>query len=105
VTGFGAFVEITSMGVSGLVHVTALPNDYYHFDPVGRVLTGERRGLRFRLADEVAVEVIAVSVDERKIDFRIAGDADGDDEAGRAGGRRRKGKRRGKRGGGRKGGS
>lgn len=105
VTGFGAFVEITSMGVSGLVHVTALPNDYYHFDPVGRVLTGERRGLRFRLADEVTVEVIAVSVDERKIDFRIAGDADGDDEAGRAGGRRRKGKRRGKRGGSRKGGS
>jgi ribonuclease R len=107
VTGFGAFVEITSMGVSGLVHVTALPNDYYHFDPVGRVLTGERRGMRFRLADEVSVEVMAVSVDERKIDFRIAGDDEGDDEHKRAGGRkgRRKdsGKRKGRRGSGRKG--
>jgi len=75
VTGFGAFVEITELGVSGLVHITALPNDYYHFDPVGRVLSGERRGLRYRLADPVRIEVVGVSVDERKIDFRIAGDA------------------------------
>jgi ribonuclease R len=74
VTGFGVFVEIAEMGVSGLVHVTSLPNDYYHFDPVGRVLNGERRGLRYRLADPVRVEVMSVSVDERKIDFRIAGE-------------------------------
>ncbi|MDT8439468.1 MAG: ribonuclease R [Wenzhouxiangellaceae bacterium] len=76
VTGFGLFVELVEMGVSGLVHVTALPNDYYHFDPVGRVLAGERRGLRYRLADAVSVEVVSVSVDERKIGFRIAGEAD-----------------------------
>ena len=105
VTGFGAFVEIIEMGVSGLVHVTSLPNDYYHFDPVGRVLTGERRGLRYRLADPVTVEVMAVSVDERKIDFRIAGDAAGDGADERAGGRRKpskktgRGKRRGRKGG------
>lgn len=101
VTGFGVFVEITELGVSGLVHVTALPNDYYHFDPVGRVLTGERRGLRYRLADPVRVEVMAVSVDERKIDFRIAGDTDADDDQHRAGGRPGK---RGKKGKGGKGG-
>ncbi len=98
VTGFGVFVEIVEMGVSGLVHITSLPNDYYHFDPVGRVLTGERRGLRYRLADTVRVEVMSVSVDERKIDFRIAGEDDRDDAPRRAEGRgrgRRGGKRRG----------
>jgi len=79
VTGFGVFVEIPEMGVSGLVHVTALPNDYYHFDPVGKVLTGERRGLRYRLADLLRIEVLAVSVDERKIDFRIAGQGEDED--------------------------
>ncbi|MDX1627006.1 MAG: ribonuclease R, partial [Wenzhouxiangellaceae bacterium] len=83
VTGFGLFIELAGMGVSGLAHVTSLPNDYYHFDPVGRVLTGERRGLRYRLADEVRVEVQGVDVDERKIDFRIVGeDAEGQDAGG-----------------------
>jgi len=89
VTGFGLFVEIIELGVSGLVHITALPNDYYHFDPVGRVLTGERRGLRYRLADRVHIEVMAVSVDERKIDFRIAGDESAKGKS-PAGGRKRK---------------
>ena len=102
VTGFGAFVEIIEMGVSGLVHVTSLPNDYYHFDPVGRVLTGERRGLRYRLADPVTVEVMSVSVDERKIDFRIAGDTEGDEPTDRAGGRRKSSKKRGRGGRGKK---
>lgn len=102
VTGFGCFVELPEMGVSGLVHVTSLPNDYYHFDPTGRMLTGERRGLRFRLADPVRVEVLSVSVDERKVDFRIAGEADADEPGKRAGGRKpsksrsRRGKRKGK---------
>jgi len=75
VTGFGVFVEILELGVSGLVHVTSLPNDYYQFDATARALIGERRGLRFRLADRVRFEVMAVSVDERKIDFRIAGES------------------------------
>ncbi len=87
VTGFGVFVELVDLGVSGLVHVTSLPNDYYHFDATGRVLSGERRGLNYRLADEVRIEVMAVSIDERKIDFRIAGDPDGDSPSERAGGR------------------
>ena len=95
VTGFGAFVEIPEMGVSGLVHITSLPNDYYHFDPVRRVLTGERRGLRFRLADPVEVEVMSVSVDERKIDFRIAGE--GGDGGAKKRSRKPRGKRRGRR--------
>ncbi|GAB4168059.1 MAG: ribonuclease R [Wenzhouxiangellaceae bacterium] len=74
VTGFGLFVELLELGVSGLVHVTSLPNDYYHFDPTARTLTGERRGLRYRLADLVRVQVVGVNADERKIDFRIAGE-------------------------------
>jgi ribonuclease R len=71
VTSFGLFVELVDFAVSGLVHVTALPNDYYQFDPVSSSMTGKRRGLRYRLADEVSVEVIGVSLEERKIDFRL----------------------------------
>src|SRR5690606_30927620 len=33
VTSFGLFVELDQSKVNGLVHVTQLPNDFYHFDP------------------------------------------------------------------------
>ena len=75
VTSFGLFVELTESQVSGLVHITQLPNDYYHFDPVRHLLTGERRGLKFRLGDAVRVQVLRASLEDRKIDFRLVADA------------------------------
>ena len=71
VTSFGLFVELVQNRVSGLVHVTQLPNDYYHFDPKKHLLSGERRGLRFRLGDPVRVLVLRASLEDRKIDFRL----------------------------------
>jgi ribonuclease R len=71
VTSFGLFVELTESRVSGLVHITQLPNDYYHFDPVRHLLSGERRGLKFRLGDAVRVQVLRASLEDRKIDFRL----------------------------------
>jgi ribonuclease R len=72
VTSFGLFVELSESQVSGLVHITQLPNDYYHFDPVRHLLTGEKRGLKFRLGDAVRVQVLRASLEDRKIDFRLA---------------------------------
>ena len=43
VTSFGLFVELIESRVSGLVHITQLPNDYYHFEPKKHLLSGERR--------------------------------------------------------------
>jgi ribonuclease R len=71
VTSFGLFVELEKNRVSGLVHITSLPNDYYHFDPVVHRLTGERSGKVFQLAQKLRVRVMAVNVDERKIDFEL----------------------------------
>jgi ribonuclease R len=71
VTSFGLFVELTASRISGLVHVTQLPNDYYHFDPVRKLMSGERVGLRLRLGDEVRVLVLRASLEDRKIDFRL----------------------------------
>lgn len=72
VTSFGLFVELSQSKITGLVHITQLPNDYYHFDPVRHMLTGERRGLKFRLGDSVRVQVLRASLEDRKIDFRLA---------------------------------
>jgi ribonuclease R len=71
VTSFGLFVEITRNHVSGLVHITSLPNDYYHFDPIVHRLTGDRSGKVFQLAQKVTVRVMGVNVEERKIDFEL----------------------------------
>ncbi|MCB1670215.1 MAG: ribonuclease R [Pseudomonadales bacterium] len=73
VTGFGLFVELDGIYIEGLVHITALDNDYYHFDAISHVLTGERTGRRYRMGDSVRVQVAAVSLDERKIDLVMVG--------------------------------
>ncbi len=71
VTSFGLFIELDYGRINGLVHVTGLPNDYYHFDPVAHRMTGERRGQIFQLADRVNVKVAMVNIDEQKIDFEL----------------------------------
>ncbi|MBB1089363.1 ribonuclease R [Lysobacter sp. SG-8] len=72
VTSFGLFVELDDSMVNGLVHVTQLPHDYYHFDPIRKTLTGERSGREFRLGDRVDIIVMKASVEDRKIDFKLA---------------------------------
>jgi ribonuclease R len=75
VNSFGVFVELDEIYVDGLVHITALDNDYYHYDPVGHRLTGERTGRVIRLGDPMRIRVAKVNLDERKIDFVLAEDA------------------------------
>jgi ribonuclease R len=72
VTSFGLFVELADSKVNGLVHVSQLPNAYYHFDPVRKTLSDERSGTSFRLGDPVRVLVLKASVEDRRIDFRLA---------------------------------
>jgi len=74
VTSFGLFVELDDSKVNGLVHVTQLPRDFYHFDAVRKTLAGERRGHEYRLGDRVRIVVLKASVEDRKIDFRLVGD-------------------------------
>jgi ribonuclease R len=71
VTSFGLFVELQEIYVEGLVHVTALGNDYYHYDPARHRLIGERSNRIYRLGDEVVVKVVQVNLDERKIEFEL----------------------------------
>ncbi|KAF1698415.1 ribonuclease R [Pseudoxanthomonas jiangsuensis] len=78
VTSFGLFVELDQSKVNGLVHVTQLPHDYYHFDPVRKTLSGERRGMQFRLGDRVRIIVLKASLEERKIDFRLVEEKEAD---------------------------
>jgi ribonuclease R len=75
VTSFGLFIELDESKVNGLVHVTQLPHDFYHFDPIRKTLSGERRGRVYRLGDRVRIVVLKASLEERKIDFRLVSDS------------------------------
>jgi ribonuclease R len=69
VTHFGLFVTLDGLNVDGLVHVTELGNDYFHFDPIRHAMNGERTGRSFRLADRITVKVARVDLETTKIDF------------------------------------
>jgi len=73
VAAFGLFVSLESLHVEGLVHVSLLGHDYFHFDPAAQVLAGERGGERFGVGDTLRVRVVRVDLDERKIDFERVG--------------------------------
>ena len=71
VTSFGLFVELEDLYIEGLVHVTALPGDYYNFDKSHQRLIGERSGRSFQLGGSVRVQVARVDLDDRKIDLEL----------------------------------
>lgn len=71
VTSFGLFVELKDIFIEGLVHITALPQDYYRHEPAQHRLVGERNNRMFALGDELTVRVVRVDLDERKIDLEV----------------------------------
>lgn len=70
VTQFGFFVELENT-IDGLVHITELKDDYYHYDDNNLMLVGEITGKTYKLSDKVKVRVISCSKKEGTIDFEI----------------------------------
>jgi len=72
VTSFGAFVTLDDLYVDGLVHISELGSDYFHFDAVRHQLLGERTGQRYRIGDRIGVQVVRVDLSTSRIDFVLA---------------------------------
>lgn len=72
---FGVFVALNEVFVEGLVHVSDLGADYFHFDATRHQMLGERTGKRFRLGDPVRIRVVRVDIETSKIDFALVEDA------------------------------
>ncbi len=71
VTGFGIFVELDNT-VEGLIRLSELTDDYYHFHEQHMLLLGERTSKAYRIGDELRIRVERVNMDEHTIDFAIA---------------------------------
>lgn len=73
VTEWGFYVELPNT-VEGLVHVTSLEDDYYHYNESAYELVGEVAGKRYKLGQKVRVAVAGCDKILRTVDFRIAED-------------------------------
>lgn len=89
VVPFGLFVALDNVFIEGLVHISELGEDYFHYDESRHELLGERSGKRFRLSDRVTVQLMRVDMETTKIDFRLVA------EPAAGAGKPKKGKRRG----------
>ena len=94
VTAFGFFVELKDIFIEGLVHVSNLDKDFFHYDPAGLSLKGERTGISYRMGDVVQVIVARVDLDERKIDLELVKQPDPPKKAETGDSKARKRKRR-----------
>jgi ribonuclease R len=74
VTGFGIFVTLDEVYVEGLVHISELGQDYFHFDQGKHQIIGERTKKKFQLSDRVNIKVARVDIETAKIDFVLAGE-------------------------------
>ncbi len=79
ITSWGLYVELPNT-IEGLVHITALDDDYYIYDEAAYELKGERTAKRYKLGQKVRVKVIGTDKLQRTIDFKIAFEEEEDSE-------------------------
>ena len=72
VTDFGLFINLEPYFISGLLHVSDLPDDRYYFLQDRNALKGKRRGKIYKLGQKIKVEIAAIFPLERKINLIIS---------------------------------
>ena len=72
VRNFGFFVDVSALGMSGLVHLSSIEDDFYVFDPARNHLVGRRTRQVIQLGEKVAVQVAKVDTFKRQVDFRLS---------------------------------
>jgi ribonuclease R len=77
VRNFGFFVDVTGLGMSGLVPLSGVSDDFYQFDATRGQLVGRRTRRVFKLGDKVEVQVAKVDTFKKQVDFKLAGLPDG----------------------------
>ena len=75
VTSFGMFVELPNT-IEGLVHITALDDDYYVYDESHLCLIGEKTKKIYKLGDTVRVNCVKVDIPNREIFFKLLDEND-----------------------------
>ena len=78
VTRFGLFVTLEPTGGDGLIPMMDLPDDYYHLDPKGQRLTGDRWGRSFSLGERLSVRLVEADPVSGTLRLALADDEGGE---------------------------
>ena len=65
-------MQLRDLFVEGLVHVSSLADDYYHYVEKLHWLRGEKKKSSYRIGDEVRVRVDRVDAVRKRIDFTLS---------------------------------
>jgi ribonuclease R len=68
---FGFFVDVTALGLSGLVHLSSVVDDFYVFDAARHQLVGRRTRRVIRVGDRLTVQVAKVDTFKKQVDFKL----------------------------------
>ena len=71
VRNIGAMVDITELGLKGLVKRFSLSDDHYRFVPERGRLVGRQRGNEVAPGDQLKVQIEAVDIQKKQADFRV----------------------------------
>ncbi len=92
VTRFGIFVALPDSGASGLLPLSALPDDFWQHDEAAQTLTGRHTRQVFRLAQPIEVRLAEASPLTGGLVFQFVPDSA--DASGRGAARARRGEKR-----------
>ena len=70
ITKFGIFIELPNT-IEGMIHISNLKDDYFHFVEQQLALVGERTGMTFKIGQKVRVKVTNANPETREIDFEL----------------------------------
>jgi ribonuclease R len=71
VRNFGFFVDVSALGLSGLVHLSSVEDDFYVFEESRNHLIGRRTRRVIKLGDNVTVQVFKVDGFKKQVDFKL----------------------------------
>ena len=74
IRNFGFFVDVSDLGLSGLVPLSAIPDDFFMFDPTRSQLVGRRTRRIIRLGDRLTVQIYKLDKFKKQVDFQLVGD-------------------------------
>ncbi|AJI63343.1 ribonuclease R [Francisella tularensis subsp. tularensis] len=71
VNGLGLFAELKDMYIEGLIHVSAIPGDYYIYDEAKDILIGKRTHKVYKVGQDITVRVVRADLERIHIDFEL----------------------------------
>lgn len=74
VRNFGFFVDVSDLGMSGLVPLSAIPDDFFMFDPARSQLVGRKTRRVIKLGDRITVQIYKLDRFKKQVDFQLVQD-------------------------------